>query len=231
MAQTSRRPGTLSRRSRPPGSLFTSSAGHLTTRCLTPEWLAHGTGQRAASAVLLLAMLLAACATPGSEPLARPNDSESAGAPTGRGAAVPEDACPQMVACSAGAAAEPREDDGSPPPIIDPGPCRDEDACAEGFLVGETFHAVSCGAVRPELVTDEIVARGTWAGDVREVRVIGGVDPDVLLAIDMPGGECADGEVVLSDFSMVIVGRYDPSRAQEAICVAAVDEHLARNGC
>lgn len=100
-----------------------------------------------------------------------------------------------------------------------------------GLLVGETFHAVSCGAVRPELVTDEVVARGAWAGDVREVRVIAGVDPDVLLAIDVLGGECADGEVVLSDFSMVIVGRYDPASAEEAICAAAIDEHLARNGC
>lgn len=181
--------------------------------------------------MLLLAMLLAACTPPGSEPLARPNDSEPAGAPTGPGTAVPDDACPQMVACMAGSATEPREVDGSPPPIVDPGPCRDEDACAEGFLVGETFHAVSCGAVRPELVTDEVVARGTWAGEIRQVRVIGGVDPDVLLAIDMPGGECADGDVVLSGFSMVIVGRYDPARAQEATCAAAVDEHLARNGC
>jgi hypothetical protein len=231
MAQASRRPGTPSRHPWLPGSPSNSSAGAFATRRLAPGWLAHATEQRSAAAVLLLAMLLAACATTGSEPLARPNDSEPAGAATGPGTAVPEDACPQMVACTAGSATEPRGDDGSPLPIVDPGPCRDEDACAEGFLVGDDLHAVSCGAVRPELVTDEVVARGTWAGDVREVRVIGGVDPDVLLAIDMPAGECADGEVVLSDFSMVIVGRYDPSRAQEAICVAAVDEHLARNGC
>lgn len=181
--------------------------------------------------VLLLAMLLAACATPGSEPLARPNDSEPAGASTGPGTAVPDVACPQMVACTAGSATEPREVDGSPPLIVDTGLCRDEGACAEGFLDVETFHAASCGAVRPVLVTDDVVARGTWAGDVREVRVISGVDSDVLLAIDMPGGTCADGDVALSDFSMVIVGPYDPARAQEAICAAAVDEHPARNGC
>ena len=233
MAQASRRPGAPSRQPRLPGSPSPWSAGHLATRRPAPAWLMHATGQRVA-VVLLLAMLLAACAAPGSEPLARPNDSEPAGAPTGPGAAVPDDACPQMVACTAGSAIE-RLDDGSPRRIINP-PCEDNDedhdaACAEGFLVGETFHAVSCGAVRPELVTDEVVARGAWAGDVREVRVIAGVDPDVLLAIDVPGGECADGEVVLSDFSMVIVGRYDPASAEEAICAAAIDEHLARNGC
>lgn len=182
---------------------------------------------------VLLANLLAGCGAPASQPVAVPEDVQRVGEPTGGAWGVPEDACPQVVACTAGSAIERLEatDDGAPAAIIDPGPCRDDDACAEGFLVGETFHSVSCGPVRPELVTDEVVARGSWAGDVHEVRVIAGVDPAVLVAIDIPGGECAEGDVALSDFRMVFVGRHDPTRAQEAICAATVDEHLARNDC
>jgi hypothetical protein len=233
MAPASRLPGSLGRRPELLGSPSTPSAGGVAPH-LGSAWLADGTGQRAAAAMLLLAMLLAGCGAAAPEPLARPSGSGPVGEPTGDAVGMSEDSCPQVVACTAGAAIE-QLDDGEPRSIIDP-PCDDnaEDhdaACPEGFYVGETFHALSCGAVRPELVTDEVVATGTWAGDVREVRVIAGVDPTVLLAIDIPGGECADGDLAISDFSMVFVGRYDPSKAQEAICTAAVEEHLQRNSC
>lgn len=55
-------------------------------------WLATASEQRVAAAVFLLGMLLAAGAPPGAEPLARPKDSEPAGACTDPGPAVPEDA-------------------------------------------------------------------------------------------------------------------------------------------
>lgn len=218
MERAGRLPARLGRRPELAGYLSTAAAG-----------------LRTAAGVLLLTMLLAGCAGGAPEPLARPSGSEPVGEPTGGLGGVSEQACPHVAACTAGSATEQLED-GAPRSLIDPGPCddtgADEDAaCPEGFLVGETFHSLSCGAVRPELVTDEVVATGTWARGVREVRVIEGVDPAVLLAIDIPGGECAAGDVAVSDFSMVFVGRYDPSNVREAICTAVVEEHLERNGC
>jgi len=188
--------------------------------------------QGAVVASMMLGVLLFGCGSADSTPLAE-REVEPEIQSTERDQAAGQQACSDDVVCAEGYVIDrQRVDDGEgPASIVDPGPCRDDGECAEGFSVEETFHTLSCGAVRPELVTDEVVASGRWAGDDREVRVIAGVDPDVLVAIDIAGGECADGDVALSEYSMVFVGTPDAAGVREAVCTAAVDEHLDRNGC
>lgn len=116
-------------------------------------------------------------------------------------------------------------------PSIHQPECDDTGACAAGFMVADTFYSLSCGAVRPEVVTLEVLAEGVSHGDDVEVRRIESVDPDVLVAVSIDGGRCSEGEPVLSPWSMAFPGESPEGAVREAICHAAVDEHRARNDC
>lgn len=100
-------------------------------------------------------------------------------------------------------------------------------SCAAGFFVDGTFHSLSCGPVRPELISDEVVARG----DGLEVRRINDVDPAVMVAISIKGGECADGDTALSPWSMAFPGDGTEPELHDAICNVTFQEHHARNNC
>lgn len=117
------------------------------------------------------------------------------------------------------------------PSIVTPPDCDDTGSCAAGFTVANTFYTRSCGAVRPEVVTEEVLAKGDVNGDDVEVRAIESVDSDVLVAVSIEGGRCSEGEGVLSPWSMAFPEESDDDERGEAICHAAVDEHQARNGC
>lgn len=108
---------------------------------------------------------------------------------------------------------------------------RVQQLCAAGFVVNDTFHGLSCGAVRPDLVTEEIVARGRLEGESVEVRSIEGVSPDVLVAVSVDGGRCGDDDVVLSPWSMAFPGSTSQAETDAAICAVVVEEERERNGC
>lgn len=105
-------------------------------------------------------------------------------------------------------------------------------ALAGCFSIDGIFHTISCGAVRADLVSDEIVAEGSWQGRPIEVRRIAGVDPILLLAASLDGGICAEDDLTpLSPWSMLFVGEHSPAEVHDAVCRAGVDAHRARNGC
>jgi len=118
------------------------------------------------------------------------------------------------------------------PRFTGPGECDDTPSCAAGFTLDGTFYAISCGPIRPDVVTDDVLARGVYAGRTTEVRRIDGVDPHRLAAILLDGGACGEGDAVLSEWSMVfpeVSG--EPSVTRDAICRVTFEEYLARNHC
>ncbi len=73
--------------------------------------------------------------------------------------------------------------------IREPGPCNDSrvdgsNACAVGFEVGTTFYTYTCGALRFEVVTEEVLARGRLRDVPTELRRIEGVNPKILAAVN-----------------------------------------------
>jgi hypothetical protein len=101
-----------------------------------------------------------------------------------------------------------------------------------GFLVRGTFHAISCGAVRPDAVSGERVAVGRYAGRSTEVRRLDDVEAGVLLAVRLPGGLCDDEDRrPLSQWSMLLPAGAETADQNKVICEVAVAEHLERNKC
>lgn len=109
--------------------------------------------------------------------------------------------------------------------------CDDTGACIAGFLVTGTFYALSCGAVRPDAVTEETLARGELYREDVEVRSVEGVSPDVLVAVSVEGGVCGDDDVPLSPWSMAFPEGASQSEKDAAICSVVVDEQRAWNNC
>lgn len=121
---------------------------------------------------------------------------------------------------------------GTSVPGIEDVTCPANASCAAGFTVEGRLHSLSCGAVRPDRVTDEVLARGRYQGQETEVRRIRDVDRDVLVAVRLPGGLCGDDDMVaLSPWSMAFIGRHDDEVTKKAVCAAAVEQHLERNHC
>lgn len=122
---------------------------------------------------------------------------------------------------------------GSPaevPTLVEP-ECDDGGDCAAGFVLADTFYALSCGAVRPDAVSEETLARGELSWEEVEVRSVEGVSSDVLVAVSVEGGLCDDDDVPLSPWSMAFPMGASESELEAAICAVVVDEHRARNNC
>lgn len=122
------------------------------------------------------------------------------------------------------------EPEGGDVPILQESAC-DGGACGSTFTIGRERFGVSCGPVRPEVVTDEVLAEGTFAGGDTEVRRIADVDPAVLVAIRRPGGVCGDEDAAVSEWSMALPAGAARPDVQAAICKATFEEHYERNGC
>lgn len=104
--------------------------------------------------------------------------------------------------------------------------------CAAGFVIDDRFYALSCGAVRPDVVSDEVLAVGDYSGRATEVRRIKDVDPGLIVAVLRDGGMCAEGDVVLSPWSMAFpAGAHEDPAMNEAVCRVFVEQHRERNHC
>lgn len=119
---------------------------------------------------------------------------------------------------------------GEVPTLVEP-ECDDTGDCAAGFLVNDRFYELSCGAVRTDLVTDEVLARGELYGEMVEVRSVEGLSADVLVAVSLEGGRCGDDDVALSPWSMVFPEGASQSETDVAICAAVVEEQKEFNDC
>ena len=100
--------------------------------------------------------------------------------------------------------------------------------CAAGFVVNDISYGLSCDAVRPEVVTEQVVARGKLSGTPVEVRSVEGVRPEVLVAVSIDGGVCDD---VVSPWSMAFPYGAPQAEVNEAICAVVFPEHRERNNC
>lgn len=116
-------------------------------------------------------------------------------------------------------------------PTLEEPECDDGGSCAAGFLIADTFYALSCGAVRPDAVTEDTLARGVLSGEEVEVRRVDGASTDVLVAVSVEGGLCGDDDVALSPWSMAFPAGASQSELEATICLVVVDEHRARNDC
>src|SRR5215216_5032563 len=78
-------------------------------------------------------------------------------------------------------------------PTIAQPECDDTAQCRAGFSVGGKDYSHSCGAVGPDLVTGEALARGRYGEVTVEMRAVRGVEPGLLAAISIAGGNCDEG--------------------------------------
>ena len=137
---------------------------------------------------------------------------------------------PPVGTATVGGEGSPTSSPAGAPTLVEP-ECHDTGACAAGFVVGDTFYALSCGPVRPDVVSEETLARGGLYGEEVEVRSVTGVSSDLLVAVSIEGGDCADGDVPLSPWSMAFPEGGSQSELKAAICAVVVDGHRARNNC
>lgn len=130
-------------------------------------------------------------------------------------------------------------DGNSTEPLSEPEPgvlvvpdCPDTADCAAGFVLDGVFYSVECTAVQSGLVTDEEIGRGDFAGMFVTVNLIEGVDPEVLVAVSLPGGICREDELVTSGWSAAF-RTTDVVTIQKAICaVGDLNEaQQVANGC
>ena len=160
--------------------------------------------------LVLLALVLAGCGSPAG--------GTAAGAPRRASGA------PAVSPDSTGTLTEPT--------------CSDGAACAAGFMLDGVFHSTSCGAVRPDMVSDRVIATGTYMRKRTEVRQIDGVDPSLVVALLHPGGACGEGDShYLSRWSMAFPQSEDNLKAERqrnlhlATCRVTPEQHQRRNRC
>ena len=110
--------------------------------------------------------------------------------------------------------------------------CGRQGSCVSGFYVGKQFHVVSCEAVRPELVSADVLAAGMFQGAPSELRRIEGVDPTIVVAVRGDGGKCGPGDEVLGPWSVGFVGLGGDPRVPAMTCAVLVPERRTRSrGC
>jgi hypothetical protein len=115
--------------------------------------------------------------------------------------------------------------------------CPANGLCSAGFLLDGRPYNGSCGAVRPELVSEEVIARGVLAGRETEVRRIQGVDAKVMVALRAPGGLCDDQDTqALSPWSMAFpqTGKGDAETLRnlhQTECLVSPQKQRDRNRC
>lgn len=118
------------------------------------------------------------------------------------------------------------------PPQLQETVCGENASCASGFSIDDTGFVVSCGPIKPEFVTDEVLAIGTLAGSDTEVRGLVDIPTDVLVAVRLPGGLCSEGDLALSEWSMAIEdGSLRKPALRQAICPVTFEAFYERNGC
>ncbi len=84
---------------------------------------------------------------------------------------------------------------GAPSPDSGPGritvpECDDTGSCILAIEIDGDLWAMNCNAVRPESVSQDVVAVGGGGVFVDEARPIVGIDPDAVLAAHVTGEEC-----------------------------------------
>lgn len=110
--------------------------------------------------------------------------------------------------------------------------CDDSFECEAGFELAEVFYSVDCIAINAEFVTDETLGEGDYLGVDVTANVVQGVDPTSFVAISLPGGECLDGDVSTSAWSIAFDGQ--PTFAdRRALCEVALltEAQLIANAC
>ena len=125
---------------------------------------------------------------------------------------------------------------GGPKVITEPPACDDEAACAAGYTVDGQFVGLDCTPIKPLAVTSIVVAEGQVAGRDLSMNVIDGIDPSVMMAINIPAGGCSDGadpEERWSAWSLAIADGSDHEGLLDAVCRVGElsPTQQAANGC
>lgn len=114
--------------------------------------------------------------------------------------------------------------------------CNDVDlgVCAAGFVLDDgMFYNLSCSAVRDSAVSEEVIGEGEFEGEMVVVHTLETVPRSVMIAVSLPGGLCAEGDQVLSDWSMAFPQGANQESLTEAICDVGELSAAQReaNGC
>ncbi|MEM9134223.1 MAG: hypothetical protein AAGA59_12080 [Actinomycetota bacterium] len=102
-------------------------------------------------------------------------------------------------------------------------------------MLDGTVYAVSCEAVREDAVLPEELGRGrAFSSDV-VVHAVQGFEPDEVVAISVPGGDCSetDPDEVHTPWSMAFTGKVGSGAVGRAACrIGALSAVRAEaNGC
>ena len=97
--------------------------------------------------------------------------------------------------------------------------CNDTGMCAAGFVLDDgVFYNLDCGAVRSSAVSDEVIGSGEFEGQIVSVNTVEGVSRNVMVAVSLPGGLCAEGDEAVTGWSMAFPQGADQDAVLEAAC-------------
>ena len=94
-------------------------------------------------------------------------------------------------------------------------------SCVAGFVLDDgLFYSLSCSAVRNSAVSDEVIGEGDFEGRMVTVHTLREIPRTVMVAVSLPGGVCAEGDRVLSEWSMAFPQGAENGALIEAVCTA-----------
>lgn len=96
----------------------------------------------------------------------------------------------------------------------------DDGACQGGLVLDGAFYGFACSGVRAEFITGETLASGEVDGRSISVREIVGIDPGLMIAVDVSANECFrdrddEGD---SGWSIAFVDGADIEELRDALC-------------
>ena len=99
--------------------------------------------------------------------------------------------------------------------------------CGTTILIEGVRHGLTCGPVRPEALSERVIALGMVRGVATEVRELRDVEPGVMVAIRVDAKSCEDGSRVVSPWSMVwpVTADLGSPEAHQAMCSVAMEEY------
>ncbi len=119
----------------------------------------------------------------------------------------------------------------APARISDAPPCDENAMCDVGFVLLDQFHVVGCAAIRPDAVTDDVLGAGTFNNMDVTINRIDGVDPDVLVAMNVPGGDCSTDEKLIPSWLAVLPETgVSPRTVGEAMCSVGHTSYVETRG-
>lgn len=118
--------------------------------------------------------------------------------------------------------------------VVEPD-CVSESECEEQFVLDGVTYSLGCDAVLEEAVLDQEIGSGSAFDQNVRVHAIDGYNARIVVAVDIPGGECSDddAEAVTTAWSFAFAQQTEAATISDVVCqVGALSPaRLTANSC